>query len=137
MLMLVSFFVFKIREKNKILLVFSDKTKKIQKDLDQLDIFLEKIKLVKYQKKEGEAAINILKECYELMPQDMFLEGLDSDGKGVIYCAGRAKDINSVFDFIKILEKSKYFKKIEVKYAAKKKIENLEFADFKIECFAY
>jgi hypothetical protein len=133
--MLISFFVFKIREKNKILLVFSDNTEKIQKDLNQLSIFLEKIKIIKYQKEEGEAAINILKECYKLMPRDMFLDGIDSGDKGVIYCAGRAKDINSVFDFIKILEKSKYFEKIEVKYAAKKKTGNLEFTDFSIGCY--
>lgn len=135
--MLASFFVFKIREKNKILLVFSDKTEKMRKDTDQLNIYLKKTKFIKYQKEEGERAINILKECYELKPQDIFLEGLDSGDEGVLYCKGMARDINSVFNFIKVLEKSKYFKKIEVKYAAKKKIGNLEFTDFSVGCFAY
>lgn len=135
--MLATFFVFKIQEKNKILLVFSDKTKKMRKDVDQLNIYLKKTKFIKYQKEEGERAINILKECYELKPQDIFLEGLDSGDKGVLYCKGMARDINSVFNFIKVLEKSKYFKKIEVKYAAKKKIGNLEFTDFNVGCFAY
>ena len=135
--MLASFFVFKIREKNKILLVFSDKTEKMRKDTDQLNIYLKKTKFIKYQKEEGERAINILKECYELKPQDIFLEGLDSGDEGVLYCKGMARDISSVFNFIKVLEKSKYFKKIEVKYAAKKKIGNLEFTDFNVGCFAY
>jgi len=135
--MLASLFIFKIQEKNKTILVFSEKTEKIQKDVDQLNSFLEKTKLLKYQKAEGEAVIDILKEYYELMPHDIFLEELGYGGEGIFYCKGMARDAGAVFNFIKVFEKSKYFKKVEVKYATKKKIGNQEFTNFNIGCFMY
>lgn len=133
--MLVSFFIFKIQEKNKTILVFSEKTEKMQEDVDQLNTFLKKTKLLNYQKEEGERVINILKECCELAPQEIFLEGLDYDEKGILYCKGMSRNTDGVFNFIKVLEKSKYFKKVEVKYATKKEIGNQEFTDFNIGCF--
>lgn len=137
MAMLTSFFVFKIHEKNKTILAISEKTDKIQKDADQLNTFLKKTGLLKYQKGEGERIVNILKECYELVPQDISLAGLDYDEKGILYCKGMTRYMPGVFNFIKVLEKSKYFKKIEVKYATKKEMENQEFTDFSIACFTY
>jgi Tfp pilus assembly protein PilN len=135
--MLASFFIFKIQEKNKTILVFSEKTEKMRKDVDQLNSFLKKTELLKYQKAEGEAVIDILKEYRELMPQDIFLEELGYDGKGIFYCKGMARDAYTVFNFIKVFEKSRYFKKVEVKYATKKKIGNQEFTDFNIGCFMH
>ncbi len=135
--MLASFFIFKIQEKNKTILAISEKTDKIQKDADQLNIFLKKTMLLKYQKEEGERIVNILKECYELVPQDISLAGLDYGEKDILYCKGIARYMSNVFNLIKVLEKSKYFKKIEVKYATKKEIENQEFTDFNIACFTH
>nr|MBU1327777.1 PilN domain-containing protein [Candidatus Omnitrophota bacterium] len=137
MAMLASFFIFKIREKNKTILAISEKTDKIQKDADRLNLFLKKTGLLKSQKEEGERIVNILKECYELVPQDISLAGLDYGEKDILYCKGIARYMPSVFNFIKVLEKSKYFKKIEVKYATKKEIENQEFTDFSIACFTH
>ncbi|MCX5693011.1 MAG: PilN domain-containing protein [Candidatus Omnitrophica bacterium] len=135
--MLASFFIFKIQEKNKTILVFSEKTEKMQEEVDQLNTFLKKTKLLKYREGEGKRVIDILKECCELVPQEIFLAGLDYDEKGILYCKGMSRNTGSIFNFIKVLEKSKYFKKVEVKYATKKEIGNQEFTDFNIGCFTY
>jgi len=133
--MLVSLFIFKAHEKNKAILMISEKISRMQKDVDQLKIFLKKTEILKSQKEEGERIINVLKECYELVPQEISLAGLDYDDTGALYCKGITRDMSSVFNFIKILEKSKYFKKVEVKYATKKQMANQEFTDFNIACF--
>ena len=135
--MLASFFIFKIREKDKTILAFSEKTEKMQKDVGQLSTFLKKTRLLDCQKEEGGRVINILKECCGLAPQEISLEGLGYDEKGVLYCKGVSKNSGAVFNFIKALERSKYFKKVEVKYATKKEIGNQEFTDFIIGCFTH
>ena len=132
--MLASFFGFKFYQKDKAILIFTEKTNSIEKDADELGVFLKKTDILKSQKEEAELVINILKEAYELAPGDMSVSGLDYDGRGTLYCKGAARNMSGVFDFIKILEKSKYFKKAEVKYATKKETGNQEFADFNIAC---
>ncbi len=135
--MLAGFFVFKTQEKNEEILMLSEETDKMQKDMNQLSSFLKKTELLKYQKEEGGRIVDILKECYALVPKDIFLEGFDYEGRSVLYCKGKAREMPSVFNFIKALEKSGYFKKVEVRYATKKEIENQKFTDFNIACLAF
>ena len=135
--MLAGFFVFKTREKNEEILMLTEETDKMQKEMNQLSSFLKKTELLKYQKEEGGRIVDILKECYALAPKDIFLEGFDYDGRSVLYCKGKVREMPSVFNFIKALEKSGYFKKVEVRYATKKEIENQKFTDFNIACFAF
>ena len=132
--MLASFFVFKLYQKDKTILMLTEKTNRIQKDTDELDVLLKKTDILKSQKEEAGLVINILKEAYELAPGDMSVSGLDYDGRDTLYCKGVSRNMSDVFDFIKILERSKYFKKAEVKYATKKETGNQEFADFNIAC---
>lgn len=133
----VSFFVFKIHEKNKMALVLAAKTYKIQKNAEQLNIFFKKTEILKCREEKGERIVNALKECYELMPQDIFLKGLDYDGGDILYCKGMTKYMSGVFNAIRIFEKSEYFGKAEVRYAARKEMGNQEFTDFSIACFMH
>lgn len=132
--MLASLFIFKMHEKNNLIAILAKKDNEIRKDADQLNIFLKKTDVLKSQRSEGELIISILKESYELVPGDIVLSGLNYDGKDALYYKGNTRDMPGVFNFIKILEKSKYFKKVEVKYATMKKVGNQELADFSIAC---
>jgi len=133
--MLASFFVFKMREKNKAFYAISERIERMQGDIEQLDALLKKTEILKSQQEDGRRVVNILKECYDLTPQDITLGGLDYDPAGALYYKGVTREMSGVFNFIKVLEKSKYFKKVEVKYATRKKTENQEFTDFSIACF--
>ena len=132
--MLASLFIFRMHEKNNLINMLTKKDNEIRKDAGQLNTFLKKTDMLKSQSSEGELIISILKESYELVPGDIVISGLNYDGKDVLYYKGNARDMPGVFNFIKILEKSKYFKKVEVKYATMKKVGNQELADFNIAC---
>jgi len=132
---LVSFFAFKLDGKNKRISALSKKIDAAREDINQLNSFLKKTEVLKNQERSGANAINILKGCYGLAQPDIFLSEIDYDGQGVLYCKGMAKDMPHIFNFIKALEKSAYFKKVEMRYAAKKEIKDREFSDFNIACF--
>lgn len=132
--MIGSLFIFKLNEKNRIIMMLTGRINKIEIETGQLNTFLKNIEVLKSQKEAGELIINTLKESYGLVPGDISLSGLDYDGKDTIYYKGMARDMPSIFNFVKAIEKSRYFKKAEVKYTAKKNIGNQEVADFSIAC---
>lgn len=132
---LASFFIFKICEKNNAAMIVAAKTDEIQKAAERLNIFFKKTEILKHREEKGKSIVNALKDCYELMPRDIFIKGLDYDGGDILYCKGMTRHMPGVFNVVNIFEKSEYFKKAEIKYAARKEIENQEFMDFSIACF--
>jgi Tfp pilus assembly protein PilN len=132
--MMVSFFLFKLHERDRFIAMFSDKADRIQAEVDTLNNFIKKIDALKSQNKAGGLIMDILNESYKLIPGDIILSGLNYDGKDAIYYKGVTGDMSSVFNFVKVLEKSQYFEKVEVKYATKKEAGNREITDFNIAC---
>ena len=129
-----TFIYFKIYEKNKFLAALSSRMNEMKLQIGPLDEFLKKTELAKKHNKEGNFIINILKNAYSMIPVNISIEGLDYDGKGSISYKGIADDTQGFFSFVKTLEQSKCFDKVEVKYATKKKVENKELTDFNINC---
>ncbi|OIO32987.1 MAG: hypothetical protein AUJ70_04235 [Candidatus Omnitrophica bacterium CG1_02_40_15] len=133
-LALLSLLIFKLHEKDKTLNLLSKQISSIQYDIDQLRDFLRKIEILKSQKEKGDFIIKILKGSYDLTPSDIFLYRLEYDGRYDFSYKGTVSSASGVFDFVKRLEKSKYFKKVEVKYTTKKVVQNQEVTDFNILC---
>jgi len=133
-LALLSLLIFKLHEKDKTLNLLSKQISSIQYDVDQLRDFLRKAEILKSQKQKGDFIINVLKGSYDLTPSDIFLYRLEYDGRYDFSYKGTVSSASEVFNFVKALEKSKYFKKVEVKYTTKKVVQNQEVTDFNILC---
>jgi len=133
-LSLSSIFIFKLYEKNKIINILSNGISRVQPRIDMIDSLLKKTEILKSRRENGELILNILKESYGLIPADIVLSGMDYDGKVFISYKGTTRDTANVFNFIKALERIKYFKKVEVKYATKKEIKGQTITDFSIAC---
>lgn len=130
----MSTFVFKVHKKNKALALLTERMDATQAETGMLASMLKKTEILKSHKEDGILIINILKESYNLIPSDISLLSLDYDGKSTVSYKGAAKEMAGVFNFVKVLEKSKYFKKVEIINAAKKEIQGQETADFNIAC---
>ncbi len=133
-LALLSLLIFKLYEKDKTLNLLSNQINSIQYDASQLRSFLKKAEILKSQKQKGGFIINVLKRSYELKPSNIFLYRLEYDGRYDFSYKGTVSSASEVFNFVKALEKSGYFKKVEVKYTAKKVVQNQEVTDFNILC---
>jgi len=128
------FLSFKMYEKNRFLKMFSLKIDQMQPDIERLDTLLKKTEIVKDHEEKGRFIIEVLKRSYNLIPTDISISGLDYDGGESIFYKGASKDMSFILAFVKRLEKSGYFEKVEVKYATKKKVKGEEFTDFNIQC---
>ncbi|MFC1621182.1 PilN domain-containing protein [Candidatus Omnitrophota bacterium] len=134
-IMLFSVLVYsKIHEKNKTIDAFSTKVEELDSRIEGLGEFLKKTEIVKSHLERGNFIIKVLEDFYLTVPQDISISGLDYDGKKNIFYKGNSKTMATVLNYVKRLEDSKYFSKVEVKYTTKKKVKGEEIIDFNLRC---
>ena len=81
--------------------------------------------------------VKVLIELNQIIPDQVSLSSLDyDDEEGSITLRGQTNELNQVFTFVSVLQKSSVFKKLDinVKYASKEKGESKEFVNFEINC---
>ena len=125
---------FKLYEKNKLLDMLSTRVGGVESKIQGLEVYRKKIDAVKNHIGQGAFIIEVLENSYKIVPVDILISGLDYNGKESIFYKGTSKDMAGVLSFVKRLESSNYFNKVEVKYATKKKIKGEEVTDFSIQC---
>jgi hypothetical protein len=106
----------------------------VESKIQGLEVYRKKIDAVKNHIGQGAFIIEVLENSYKIVPVDILISGLDYNGKESIFYKGTSKDMAGVLSFVKRLESSNYFNKVEVKYATKKKIKGEEVTDFSIQC---
>lgn len=127
-------FPFKIYEKKKLLGMLSSRAQEIQSRTEKLDRFLKKTAIAERHREGGSFIIDILKQSYNLVPDNISLSGLSYDGKKTISYKGTSKDMTNILAFVKKLGKLEYFDTAEIKYATKKKVKGEDLTDFNIQC---
>ena len=124
----------KIHQKNKIIGEISTKVEEVDARIEGLDEILKKTEAVKGHLEKGSFIIKVLDDFHTAVPQDISISGLDYDGKNNIFYKGNSNAMATVLNYVKRLENSKYFSKVEVKYAAKKKVKGEEIIEFNLRC---
>jgi hypothetical protein len=95
----------------------------------------QKIRLVKFFEEElnkRPVLSGVIYELIHLMPEDVSLRSIYLDGFGRVSVQGYAQAGTSVNNFQAGLVKSPVFKEVNLEYATKRKIFNMEVTDFKI-----
>jgi len=93
-----------------------------------------KLSLIKDRLSATGTSIDIIYELYNILPAQMSLNVFSLDEKDNVTLQGVSNQMSEVFSFQSSLEKSNYFKNIEVKYASKRKTRQGEITDFRITC---
>lgn len=84
--------------------------------------------------KERVFAADLIEELYTLTPEDISFRSLQLDERGLFTIQGYAEAAGSVNSFQARLLKSPAFKEVNLQFATKRKIFNMEVTDFKITC---
>jgi len=130
----IAYLSFKIHEKNVFLRELSARTDKTEAEIDRLKESRKKIDIAKKHNEQGKYIIEVLRHSHALIPSGISISGLNYDGKNNLFYRGNSKDTQAIFSFVKKLERSQYFNKVEVKHATKKKVKGEELTDFNIKC---
>lgn len=111
-----------------------EKIKTIEPEVKRLSRLKESTELVNNQLMFKGSSIDVIREIYKVLPNDISLTLLEFDDKGKLLLRGTAKELSSVFNLLPILEKSVYFENAKINYATKRSFKQTEFADFEIVC---
>jgi len=124
----------KISDKKRYLAEINSRLKKIEPEVKRLSKQKANIKLVQDQLTFKGSSIDIIRELYATLPEDVSLTLFEFEDKNRILLRGTAKELSRVFDLLPVLEKSEYFENVKINFANKRTFRNKEFADFEIIC---
>jgi Tfp pilus assembly PilM family ATPase/Tfp pilus assembly protein PilN len=79
-------------------------------------------------------SINILSQIYKIIPNEIYITGIDIEERGKIVLKGRAAAMSDVFKFVTTLEKSPGFENVKTTYTTTKKEKEGEYTEFEITC---
>lgn len=77
-------------------------------------------------------SLEVLTELHDLVPKNIQLNDIRYDDAGKISVKGTAEAMSSVFSFVELMEKSRYFKDVKTKYTTKRKEGAKDLTDFEI-----
>lgn len=120
-------------EELKLLKAELDKVAQECKPLEEIE---DRLQLVRQYSRQETSGARLLAELHKITPQQVVLANLLYDAGSEVVIRGTAQELNAVFDYVKLLQKSSAFKNfnIKVRYATKKVVNAGELVDFEIAC---
>jgi len=101
----------------------------------KLENKLKKIRVVKEYFGEHISSLEVLGEVYHLIPEEISLTLLNYNSrKKILILKGLSQDMGNVPKFADILESSRLFKDVSIKYTSRKRMSEKELAEFEIHC---
>ncbi|MCF7917194.1 MAG: PilN domain-containing protein [Candidatus Omnitrophica bacterium] len=112
-----------------------NRLKRITGKTDKLSEMIEQIKLIKKEAGTSSFSLDLLFEVYKTVSPALYLISISYDEAGELTLRGTSEVMAEVFQFVKNLEESKYFKNVKTKYANVRKVgKEKEVVDFEIVC---
>jgi hypothetical protein len=102
--------------------------------IEGLDDYSRKAGIARNHIERGSFIAGILERSHDLIPGDISITAIECDRNDNFFYKGTTGNMDSMFSFVKRLEGSGSFSKVEVKYATRKKVKGRELADFNIQC---
>ncbi len=123
----------KLHQKEELLRMLESKLKSVAPSAQDIGRMKEISGIVGSESSQRARPLLVLNELYRIAPSSINL-ALYKYEDGKVDIKGTASALSEVFRFVKLLDDSSYFKNVEVKYAAKRKMQEVEFVDFEISC---
>lgn len=108
--------------------------KKISPVTKKLEAKFKRLELMQSHMDASKKPLVFLYELHRVIPQNVLLNYLSFDRKGIIILQGTTSAMSDVFNFVNKLEKSSKFKDVETNYVSKRQLKDRETVDFQITC---
>ncbi len=112
----------------------NERLEETRSDVERLTRLRDITEVIKEQLNIAGSSVDIVRELYDKLPSEIRLTIFDyTDGRSCLL-RGSSEKLSDVFKFISILEESRYFENVKIRYATKRTIKTKEFTDFEISC---
>jgi len=131
-LILSIFTLKKLHDKRIYLNLLKNKLEAIAPEADALNKKSKIAKMVREHLKAEGSCLDIMRETYAVIPSNVFLTRyIYEEGKGITL-KGSSPSMSQVVKLVPLLEQSKYFKEVQLRYASKRKKKGVDLTDFEI-----
>ncbi|MDO9464275.1 MAG: pilus assembly protein PilM [bacterium] len=93
-----------------------------------------RLRVIKKQIDTKNSCLDILYELHKIIPDTISLSILDYQLNNTLKIKGQSKALSDALGLIDILEKSSYFKNVQLKSSNMRRLRDMEVADFYIQC---
>ncbi|MFC1632048.1 pilus assembly protein PilM [Candidatus Omnitrophota bacterium] len=102
---------------------------------NEIKNMIKNIELIQRRRKISGSSVDILRQLHLLTPEQIAFSVFDyAEEKAQLTLEGSSEEMSLIFQFVNTLEKSDYFKSVELKYVSEKKAKALGAINFKILC---
>jgi len=122
----------KINDKKTYLGLLKERLETIAPEAEELNKKAKMARMVKEHLKPEGSCLDIIREAYALIPQNIHLTRLVYDGTKAVTLKGSSPNMSGVFKFVTVLEGSEYFENVQLRYASKRKAKGADLTDFEV-----
>lgn len=103
-------------------------------DVERLEGMAQKIRAVKERLEARSYTVNCLYQITKLVPQEIVMKTVTFEADDKVTLRGQAQVMSDVYKFNSALEKSGYFKDIQIKFQTRKRLAERDASEFEIVC---
>ena len=131
-LILSIFALKKLHDKRIYLNLLKNKLEAIAPEANALNKKAKIAKIMREHLKAEGSCLDVMRETYAVIPSNIFLTMyIYEEGKGITL-KGSSPNMSQVVKLVPMLEQSKYFKDVQLRYASKRKKKGVDLTDFEI-----
>ncbi|MFH1282903.1 MAG: PilN domain-containing protein [bacterium] len=121
-------------KQNRYLNALESKINLTQPLSDRLNSMRSKSSIINKYLNRNNSSIEVLAEIFHMIPKSVNLSGFMYNSENELTLQGTSANMSDVFKLVSILEKSKQFEKVELRYASKRELTAKTITDFQIFC---
>lgn len=134
-LLSMAIFAKKIYSKQVCLFYLNKEIESIAQVSHKAENMLRVVELIEGRRKIEGSVVDALRELHLLTPPNISFSSFDYDEEQrTAVFQGGSENMSEIINFTSILEKSSFFKNVQLKYVSEKKAKTAGFIDFRIEC---
>lgn len=134
-LLSTAIFAKKVYNKQTRLAYLNKEIKSVAQVSRKAENMLRAVELIEGRRKIEGSVVDALRELHLLTPLSISFSSFDYDEEQrTAVFQGGSENMSEIINFTSIMEKSSFFKNVQLKYVSEKKVKTAGFIDFKIEC---
>ncbi len=134
LLLILGIFMRNIYDKQNTLKRLDIEIKKTNPIAKEVNKRAKRLRVIKKQINTKNSCLDILHELHKIIPDTISFSTLDYQLNNTLKIKGQSKALSDALGLIDILEKSAYFKNVQLKSSNMRRLRNIEVADFYIQC---
>ena len=129
-----SIFLGRLYKKEQYLRELKQQVSKVQHKVSRISAMVDETEGIKMRSNTKNLMLNFIFEKHKVVPPDIYLTSIRFNGKDRLTIRGASPVMSAIFNFVNVLEESKYFQDVKPKFVTTHSVKGKELTEFEIIC---